>query len=72
MGEMKYMISSFIAVAASAWFTTFSIQFLVLSLILGGRWIFEGQKQVVQIFTRGVRDEKNIERVDIRISESIR
>ena len=70
MGEMKYMISSFIAVAASARFTTYSMQLLTLSLILGGRWIFEGQKQVVQIFTayKGVRDEKNIERVDIRIA----
>jgi len=48
----KYLILAFVALWASARFAEFSMQFLTLAVILGLKWVFESQKQVIQIFTQ--------------------
>ena len=48
--EAGYMILSFAALWASARFSCFSRQFLVLSVILGLKWVFGNKVQVIQIF----------------------
>ena len=50
LGEAGYVILSFVALWASARFSCFTAQFLVLSVILGLKWIFGNRVQVVQIF----------------------
>lgn len=52
LDQSKYMILAFIALWASARFADYSMQFLVLAVILGLKWVFESQKQVIQIFTQ--------------------
>lgn len=44
-----YAILAFVALLASAITTEWSIQFIVLSIILGLKWIFESQRTVIQI-----------------------
>ena len=48
--EAGYMILSFVALWASARFSDFRGQFLVLSIILGLKWVFGNRTQVIQIF----------------------
>jgi len=48
----KYVILAFVALWASARFADYSTQFLALAVILGLKWVFESQKQVIQIFTQ--------------------
>jgi hypothetical protein len=48
----KYLILAFVSLWASARFADFSMQFLALAVILGLKWVFESQKQVIQIFTQ--------------------
>lgn len=50
LDEAGYMILSFVALWASARFSRFTAQFLVLSAILGLKWIFGNRTQVIQIF----------------------
>ena len=50
LDEAGYMILSFAALWASARFSDWTRQFLVLSVILGLKWIFGNRVQVVQIF----------------------
>jgi len=47
-----YMILSFIALWASARFTEWSMQFIALAVILGLKWVFTDQKQIIQIFSK--------------------
>ena len=47
-----YMILSFVALWASARFTEWSIQFIALAVILGLKWVFTDQKQIIQIFSK--------------------
>ena len=46
-----YMILSFVALWASARFSEWSVQFLVLAGILGMKWVLDSHDQVIQIFT---------------------
>ena len=48
--EAGYMILSFTALWASDRFSDFKGQFLVLSIILGLKWVFGNRTQVIQIF----------------------
>ena len=48
--EAGYMILSFVALWASDRFSDFRGQFLVLSIILGLKWVFGNRVQVIQIF----------------------
>ena len=48
----KYMILAFIALWVSAVCSDFSMQFLTLAVILGLKWVFGSQKQVIQIYTQ--------------------
>ena len=48
--EAGYMILSFVALWASDRFSDFRGQFLVLSIILGLKWVFGNRTQVIQIF----------------------
>ena len=48
--EAGYMILSFVALWASDRFGDFRGQFLVLSIILGLKWVFGNRTQVIQIF----------------------
>ena len=50
LDEAGYVILSFAALWASARFNRFTAQFLVLSVILGLKWIFGNKTQVIQIF----------------------
>ena len=50
LDEAGYVILSFAALWASVRFSCFSGQFLVLSVILGLKWIFGNRTQVIQIF----------------------
>ena len=52
LDQSKYMILAFIALWASARFADYSMQFLTLAVILGLKWVFDSQKQVIQIFTQ--------------------
>ena len=52
LDHSKYMILAFIALWASARFADYSVQLLVLAVILGLKWVFESQKQVIHIFTK--------------------
>ena len=52
LDQSKSMILAFIALWASARFADYSMQFLALAVILGLKWVFESQKQVIQIFTQ--------------------
>ena len=52
LDKTGYMILFFIALWASARFAEFTLQFLALSVILGMKWVFDSQKQVIQIFTQ--------------------
>jgi len=51
LNHSRYMILAFVALWASAICCDFSLQFLALAVILGLKWVFESQKQVIQIFT---------------------
>ena len=51
LDKFKYMILAFVALWASAICSDFSMQFLALAVILGLKWVFESQKQVIQIYT---------------------
>lgn len=50
LDEAGYMILSFAALWASARFIDFTGQFLVLSVILGLKWVFGNRVQVIRIF----------------------
>ena len=50
LDEVGYMILSFVALWASARFSCFTGQFLVLSGILGLKWVSGNRTQVIQIF----------------------
>ena len=50
LDEAGYVILSFAALWASARFSCFTGQFLVLSGILGFKWVFGNRAQVIQIF----------------------
>ena len=52
LDHSKYMILAFIALWASARFADFSMQFLALAVILGLKWVFTDQKQIIQIFSK--------------------
>jgi len=39
----------------SARFNDYSTQFIALSVILGLKWVFESQKQIIQIFMQDER-----------------
>ena len=52
LDKSGYMILSFVALWASARFAEFALQFLALSIILGLKWVFDSNKQVIQIFTQ--------------------
>jgi len=52
LNHSKYMILAFVALWASAIYSDFSMQFLTLAVILGLKWVFESQKQVIQIYTQ--------------------
>lgn len=51
LNHSKYMILAFVALWASAICSDFNMQFLALAVILGLKWVFESQKQVIQIYT---------------------
>lgn len=63
--ETGYMILSFGALWASAIFNRFTAQFLVMSLILGLKWIFKNNSQIIRIsyFQRG-GDGYNVEDIN--------
>jgi len=50
LDEAGYVILSFVALWASARFSDWTGQFLVLSLILGLKWAFGNRVHVIQIF----------------------
>ena len=50
LDEAGYVILSFVALWASARFSDWTRQFLVLSVILGLKWVFGNRTQVIQIF----------------------
>ena len=50
LDEAGYVILSFVALGASARFSYFTGQFLVLSIILGLKWAFGNRTQIIQIF----------------------
>ena len=52
LDKSGYMILSFVALWASARFAEFTMQVLALSVILGLKWVFDSNKQVIQIFTQ--------------------
>ena len=52
LDKSGYMILAFVALWASARFAEFTMQFLALSIILGLKWVFDSNKQVIQIFTQ--------------------
>ena len=52
LDKSGYIILSFIALWASARFTEWSIQFIALAVILGLKWVFTDQKQIIQIFSK--------------------
>jgi len=59
-----YAILAFIALWASAMLTSFSVQFLCLSMLLGLKWVFGSQKQVIQILMSekgGDKDDRGCE-----------
>jgi hypothetical protein len=51
----KYAVLSFTALWLSFRFREASLQFLTLSVILGLKWVFESQKQIIQIFMQDER-----------------
>ena len=55
LDKSGYMILAFIALWASARFYELSNQFLALAVILGLKWVFDSQKQIIQIFTQDER-----------------
>lgn len=52
LDKSGYMVLSFIALWASARFADFEMQFLALSIILGLKWVFDSNKQIIRIFTQ--------------------
>ena len=50
LDEAGYVILSFAALWASVRFSDWTRQFLVLSVILGLKWVFGNRTQVIQIF----------------------
>jgi hypothetical protein len=46
----KYAVLSFTALWLSFRFREVSLQFLALAVILGMKWVFGSQKQIIQIF----------------------
>jgi len=59
-----YAILAFIALWASAVLSTFSVQFLCLSMLLGLKWVFESQKTTIQILMSekgGDKDDRSCE-----------
>ena len=50
LDETGYLILSFAALWASAMSDCFTGQFLILSVILGLKWVFGNKVQVIQIF----------------------
>ena len=50
LDEAGYMLLSFVTLWASDRFSDFREQFLVLSVILGLKWVFGNRTQVIQIF----------------------
>ena len=46
-----YAILAFVAIWASARFSEWQAQFLVLAVILGLRWALDSKDQVIRIFT---------------------
>ena len=58
--QSKYAVLTLMALWMSARFGGMCNQFLALAVILGLKWVFPGQKQVIQIFTqeRGADESK--------------
>ena len=55
LDKSGYMILAFVALWASARFSDYSMQFLALAVILGLKWVFDSQKQIIQIFMKEER-----------------
>lgn len=51
----KYAVLAFAALWMSARFNEGSRQFLVLAVIFGLKWVFESQRQIIQIFMQDGR-----------------
>jgi hypothetical protein len=51
----KYIVLAFAALWLSFRFREASLQFLALALILGLKWVFESQRQIIQIFMQEER-----------------
>ena len=55
LSPIKYAVLALTALWMSARFDEVSRQFLVLALIFGLKWLFESQKQIIQIFMQEER-----------------
>ena len=55
LDHSKYAVLAFTALWMSARFNDYSTQFLALAVIFGMKWIFESQKQIIQIFMQDER-----------------
>ena len=51
-GRFKYASLALVALWISARFGGMCKQFLVLAIILGLKWVFTDQKQIIQIFSK--------------------
>jgi len=51
----KYAVLAFTALWMSFRFREAILQFLVLAVILGLKWVFESQRQIIQIFMQEER-----------------
>jgi hypothetical protein len=50
LDHSKYAVLAFTALWMSFRFREVSLQFLALAVILGMKWVFGSQKQIIQIF----------------------
>jgi len=55
LDHSKYAVLAFAALWMSARFNEGSRQFLVLAVIFGLKWVFESQRQIIQIFMQDER-----------------
>ena len=64
LDKSGYAILAFIALWASAVLSTFSVQFIALSMLLGLKWVFDTQKTTIQILMSekgGDKDDRSCE-----------
>jgi len=64
LDKSGYAILAFIALWASAVLSTFSVQFIALSVIFGLKWVFGSQKTTIQILMSekgGDKDDRGCE-----------